>query len=201
MGEYDCTKVMVDCAKDGTDFTALPHFVSHHLPDTCQDVAQKSTIARFESFQKKCAGKKDFLALAEVYGEEDEDEDEAEPQAKDIVSEEDVDEIKMEEEHIIEEQEDLKEEQEEIMEEIEAENAEKSAVLEGELENEEEEEDISFSSLPMAGMVIVVCAVVASLVVIKKKFSSSKPQKTDFAPVSHGGFEYEDDADAGNFIA
>merc|ERR1712232_1386187 len=200
MGEYDCTKVMVDCAKDGTDFTALPHFVSHHLPDTCQDVAQKSTIARFESFQKKCAGKKDFLALAQVYGEEDEAEDEAEPQAKDVVSEEDVDEIRMEEEHIIEEQEDLKEEQEEIMEEIEAENAEKSAVLEGELENEEGQ-DTSHASLLMTGMVIVVCAVVASLVVIKKKFSSSKPQKTDFAPVSDGGFEYEDDADAGNFIA
>merc|ERR1719389_1321447 len=70
--EYDCTKVMVDCAEDGAVFTALPSIVSHHLPDTCQDVAQESTIAKFESFQKKCAGKKDFFALAQVIGEEDE---------------------------------------------------------------------------------------------------------------------------------
>merc|ERR1712232_175923 len=68
--EYDCTKVMVDCAKDGAVYTALPHVISHHLPDTCQDVAQESTIAKFESFQKKCAGKKDFLAPALVIFDE-----------------------------------------------------------------------------------------------------------------------------------
>merc|ERR1712038_611430 len=103
--EYDCTKVMVDCAKDGAVFTATPSIVSHHLPDTCQDVAQESTIAKFESFQKKCAGKKDFLALAQVIGEEDE----PESQAIDVVSEEDVDEIKMEEAQILEKEEEQKE--------------------------------------------------------------------------------------------
>jgi len=191
--EYDCTKVMLDCAKEGAAFTAIPHFVSHHLPDTCQDVAQESTIAKFESFQEKCAGKKDFLALAKVVGDDDA---EAEPQAIEFVSEEDVNEIKSEEAQIIEEEEDLKEEQEEIMEELETAKTQKVEALE-----EQEEEDKSHASLPMAGIAIVACAVVASLVVIKKKFFSSKPQKTDFAPVADGGFEYEDDADAGNFIA
>merc|ERR1712071_500814 len=99
------------------------------------------------------------------------------------MGEEDVEVIKNEEAHIIEEQEDLKEEQEEILEELKATSTEKSLALEEESENEEEK-DSSLTTLPMAGIAIVACAVVASLVVIKKKFLTSKPKKTDFAPVS-----------------
>ena len=199
--EYDCTKVMVDCVKEGAVFPALPHFVSHHLPDTCKDVAEDSTIAKFESFQKKCAGKKDFMALDEILedGEEEEEIDVA-PEVAEILAEEHVDEtveeIKSEEAHIIEEEEDLKEEQEEIKEELELTKMEKSEVA------AEQEKETSSASLPMAGIAIVACAVVVSLVVIKKKFfSSQQTQKNDFTPVADGGFEYEEDADAGTFIA
>lgn len=204
--EYDCTKVMVDCDMEGAVFPALPHFVSHHLPDTCKDVAEDSTIAKFESFQEKCAGKKNFIALDELIEEEDEEEEEeidVAPEVAEILAEEHVDEeeeeIKSEEAHIVEEEEDLKEEQEEIKEELELTKMEKSEVAAAE---QEQEKETSSASLPMAGIAIVACAVVVSLVVIKKKFfSSQKTQKNDFTPVADGGFEYEEDADAGTFIA
>jgi len=61
--EYDCTDAMEKCVESGSFLTAVPAIISTTLPDTCQDVAGEATIKKYESFQKKCIEKKDFLAL------------------------------------------------------------------------------------------------------------------------------------------
>jgi len=207
--DFDCTEKMMECVQHGAYLPMIPAMISTTLPDTCQMVADEATARKYEHFQHKCMGKKDWVALDGV----DDGDDEFvngegavtiinEVESTDDISE--MEEIKVEEQQIAEEEEELEEEEAEIKEELKIANSEQVIAENLDEEEEEEQEDKreSSASLPLAGIAIVACAVVASFFVIKKRMATAKTEsRKDFAQVSTGGFEYEDDADAGHFIA
>lgn len=59
--DFDCTEVMKTCAAQGSVFSIVPPIIATTIPDICANDVTKDVTKRYNVFQERCKGKKDYF--------------------------------------------------------------------------------------------------------------------------------------------
>jgi hypothetical protein len=59
--DFDCTEVMKTCAAQGSVFSIVPPIIATTIPDICTNDVTKDVTKRYNVFQERCKGKKDYF--------------------------------------------------------------------------------------------------------------------------------------------